>query len=189
MKELSLHILDLLENSIKAGASLIEVTVLEERESDRMTITIKDNGCGMSPEMVSHVLDPFVTTRTTRKVGLGLPLFAAAARHCEGDLTISSKVGEGTVVVATFKRSHIDRAPLGDIAEAITTALLKPGHYDVVYRHQVDDDNLEFDTRDIRKVLGDIPLSTLEVQSWMRESIDSAEQSLRQSERVMDNPE
>ena len=117
MKELSLHILDIAKNSVKAGASKIEITVSISESDDRLEIIISDNGCGMSKEFLARVRDPFTTTRTTRKAGLGIPLFEAAALQSGGDFDIESEEGVGTVVRAGFGYSNIDRAPLGSMSE------------------------------------------------------------------------
>jgi anti-sigma regulatory factor (Ser/Thr protein kinase) len=174
LRELALHILDIAENGITAGADRIEITVDEARSQDRLTIVIRDNGHGMSPEKMRHVTDPFVTTRTSRRVGLGLPLFAAAATRCDGDLQVRSEPGKGTEVTATFRFHHIDRAPLGDVAATIMTLILGNPHIDVIYSHSVDDKSLELDTRDIRRELGDIDLNDPIVMRTITESIRSS---------------
>jgi len=167
VRELSLHILDVLENSVEAGATRIELLIEEDVERDSLTITIKDNGRGMPDELVQQVLNPFVTTRTTRHVGLGLPLFAAAARRCDGDLRIQSQVGTGTEVTATFRLNHIDRAPLGDIGGSLMAVMLSERPVDIAYRHKVDGRSFELDTADVRHELGDIPLSHPLVREWL----------------------
>lgn len=116
MKEISLNILDVAQNSLRANATEINILVFFDTAADRLTVSIKDNGCGMSQEFVSRVLDPFTTTRTTRRVGLGLPLFRQSALEAGGDLSIESREGKGTEVAAWFRTSHIDRMPLGDLA-------------------------------------------------------------------------
>ena len=115
MKELSLHILDIAENSVNAGATKIEISVNENLNKDVLIIKIKDNGKGMSAEKMKNIADPFITSRTTRKVGLGIPFLKAAAEACEGGLEIRSEIGFGTEVEVRFKHSHIDRMPLGDL--------------------------------------------------------------------------
>jgi len=124
MRELSLHILDALENSLEAGATAIELTIEEDMRADRLTIAVRDNGRGMSKAQLDRVFDPFFTTRTTRHVGLGVPLFKAAAQRCNGDLTVTSQPGEGTTLQAIFQHSHIDRAPLGDIQGTLLAVIL-----------------------------------------------------------------
>ena len=121
MKEISLNILDVAQNSLRANATEINILVFFDTAADRLTVSIKDNGCGMSQEFVSRVLDPFTTTRTTRRVGLGLPLFRQSALEAGGDFSIESREGKGTEVAAWFRTSHIDRMPLGDLAGTVTT--------------------------------------------------------------------
>ncbi len=169
MRELSQHVLDVIENSIAAGASLVRVSVDEDEQADRLTIAIDEDGRGMDAGMRQRVGDPFFTTRTTRHVGLGIPLFRAAAQRCEGDLTISSQVGVGTQVRAEFRLSHIDRAPLGDMRGTLLTALMAQQSYDLQYVHRVNGRVFEFDTREIRQILGDVPLTHPQVREWLNE--------------------
>lgn len=171
MRELSLHILDALENSVEAGATNIDLLIEESLESDSLTITIKDNGRGMTEEFARQVLNPFVTTRTTRHVGLGLPLFAAAARRCNGDLQIRSARGAGTTVSASFQLSHIDRAPLGDIADSLIAVILSDRAVDIAYMHRVDGRSFSLDTAEVRRELGDVPLSQPAVRLWLQSTL------------------
>jgi len=179
MLELSMHILDVAENALEAGATRIEISIEEDLEADRLTIKVTDNGRGMSEEFLQKVLDPFITTRTTRRVGLGLPLFAAAAKWCNGDLEIWSKEGEGTVVTATFQHSHIDRAPLGDITSTLLSIILAAPEVDLRYSHRVDGEVFEFDTAEIRRQLEDVPLSHPKVRKWLVDFINQGEEGLR----------
>jgi len=178
MRELSLHILDVLENGVEAGASRVAATIEEDSEADTMRIEIADNGRGIPKEMIDKVTDPFYTTRKTRHVGLGLPLFAAAARRCEGDLVIQSELGKGTRVIATFRASHIDRAPLGDIPSALLAILLSGRPVDIEYSHRVDKEEFRFDSSEIRRELGDIPLTHPKVWSWLLQFLQEGEASL-----------
>ena len=171
MKELSLHILDIAENSVKAGASLIEITVSEDEKANLLTIEIKDNGCGMSEEFLRTVKDPFSTTRTTRRVGMGLSLFEAAANQCDGALEISSKQGEGTDVLVTFSLNHIDRAPLGDMAGTMQTLIGGSPDIDFVFRHLKNGKEFVLNTAEMRESLGDVPLDTPEVILWIGDYI------------------
>lgn len=171
MRELSLHILDVLENSIEAGATRIELLIEEDLEKDFLRIVIRDNGRGMSEELARQVLDPFFTTRTTRHVGLGLPLFAAAAERCNGELRIQSKPGVGTTVLATFQHNHIDRAPLGDLAGTLMAAILSEREVDIHYKHTADGQAFELDTAEVRRVLGDVPLSHPKVRQWLASTL------------------
>jgi hypothetical protein len=183
MRELSLHILDILENSLAAGATRIELTIEEDSATDKMTIAVADNGCGMDAQMLRRVLDPFFTTRTTRHVGLGLPLFAASAERSGGKLTIESQVGLGTTVTATFQLSHIDRPPLGDIGGSLRVFLMADRPIDLAYTHRVDDREFSFDTADLRAELGDVPLSHPAVRDWLRDFIAEGEASIQPSAR------
>lgn len=167
MRELSLHILDALENSVEAGATRIELQIEENHRQDLLRIVIRDNGRGMSKEFVQQVLNPFVTTRTTRHIGLGLPLFAAAAQRCNGNLGVESEPGVGTTITATFQHSHIDRAPLGDVASSVMAVLLSSRPVDIRYEHRVDERTFTLDTAEIRQELGDVPLSHPIVREWL----------------------
>ncbi len=138
MRELSLHILDALQNSLEAGATLVELIIDEDLPADRLTITIRDNGRGMDEATLARVTDPFFTTRKTRHIGLGIPLFKMAAERCNGGLAITSQVGQGTTLVATFQHSHLDRAPLGDMAGTLLSFILG-GMCDVRYVHRRKD--------------------------------------------------
>ena len=168
MQELSLNVLDVAENSVRADASLIGITVEEDTAADRLTIVIEDNGKGMTREQIDSVIDPFYTTRTTRKVGLGVPFFRMAAQLSGGDLTIQSRVGEGTVVTATFGLTSIDRMPLGDMNGTITTLVQCNPHIDWVYTRRKDGREMVMDTRQFREILGDVPLDSPEVLEFLR---------------------
>ena len=199
MRELSLHILDALENSLEAGATAIELVIEEDMRADRLTITVRDNGRGMSEAQVDRIFDPFFTTRTTRHVGLGVPLFKAAAQRCNGDLTVTSQPGAGTTLRATFQHSHIDRAPLGDIQGTLLAVILAaasdvPPHpvipssvipsgarnltCNIHYLHRVDGQAFEFSTVDIRAELGEIPLTLPPVRRWLQKFIAEGEEKL-----------
>ncbi|RPH48481.1 MAG: ATP-binding protein [Desulfobacteraceae bacterium] len=155
MREISLHIMDVVENGITAGSDLIQILIDEERVENRLNVVIKDNGKGMSPEMVSRVTDPFVTTRTTRRVGLGLSLLKEAAKRCAGDFSVESEPGRGTCVTATFRYDHIDLAPIGDIAGTITMLIAGNPDIDFVYDHVIDGKRFTIDTRELREELGE----------------------------------
>lgn len=183
MLELSLHILDIVENSLTAGASLVEIRLVEDRNRNLLEIDIRDDGRGIPPERVQKVLDPFYTTRTTRRVGLGLALFRDAARQCGGDFTVESKEGEGTLVRAWFEWDHIDRAPLGDMAGTLQGLIVGNADVDFHYLHEVDGQVFEMDTRNIRKQLGGVPLNHPEVIRFLNEAIREGEKGLYQKGR------
>lgn len=148
MEDLSLHILDIAENSIAAEATRIEVRIVEDRGKDVLTVEIKDDGKGMDEETLGRVLDPFFTTRTTRRVGLGLPLLAQASRESDGTFEIDSKPGQGTTVKATFRYGHVDRKPLGNIHETIQTLVAGHPEVDFLFEHTRDGSSYRFDTRE-----------------------------------------
>ena len=175
MKELSLNILDIAENSAKAKATLIEIGITEAE--DTLTLTIADNGCGMSAETVESVTNPFFTTRTTRKVGLGIPLLKLAAEQTGGHLDIKSKMASssdyehGTVVTALFYMNHLDCTPLGDVAETIVTLIQGHPDIDFSFLHEKEGCSVSLDTRELRAVLEDVPLHTYEVIVWIRDNL------------------
>ena len=173
MKELSLNILDITENSVKAGATLTEINIEELNEN--LILTISDNGKGMKNEVLQTVLNPFYTTRTTRKVGMGLPLLKMAAEQTGGKLEIFSKHFEefpkehGTVVKATFVKNHIDCTPLGDVVETIKTLIQGHPQVDFSFTHKSKNGEVTLDTRELRETLEGVPLDTYEVIKWIEE--------------------
>lgn len=172
MRELSLHILDIAQNSITAEATFIEIEVHEDTINDEIIINIIDNGKGMDESFLKSVVDPFVTTRKTRKVGLGISLFKAAAEMCNGRFEIHSTLGSGTTVTARFQRSHIDRVPLGNMAETMITLIMANEMIDYIYKHIFDGKIFVFDTREVRLVLESVPLGDIGVLQWIRDHID-----------------
>lgn len=171
MRELSLNILDIAQNSISAGAPLITIEVSENRTDQTLLIGIYDNGRGMSEEQVKSVIDPFFTTRTTRKVGMGIPLFKMAAEQTGGSLEIKSELGVGTEVKAYFKTDSVDFTPLGDVASTIQMLITMNTDRDFVYKHIVDGKEFVCDTREIKAILGDVPLDSYEISQWILEFI------------------
>lgn len=171
MRELSLNILDIAQNSISAGASLITIEVNENTIDHTLLIGVYDNGKGMSEEQVKSVIDPFFTTRTTRKVGMGIPLFKMAAEQTGGSLEIKSELGVGTEVKAYFKTDSVDFTPLGDVASTIQMLITMNTDRDFVYKHIVNEKEFVCDTREIKTILGDVPLDTYEVSQWLKDFI------------------
>ncbi len=170
MRELSLHILDLVQNSITAGASLISVQI--SLTQSVWTIHITDNGKGMAPELLAQVQSPFSTTRTERKVGLGIPLMTANARLTGGDVTIQSTPGHGCQVTAVFYAEHVDCLPMGDLAGTLLSLVIaNPDQPDFSFEIVAQEKKATFDTRIIRNALGGVPLNTPEVIDWMRKSL------------------
>ncbi len=179
MRELSLHILDIAQNSITAGSSCIVIEIVEDSIQDLFSIEIIDNGKGMDEDFLKKVTDPFVTTRQTRKVGLGISLFKAAAEMCNGRFTIQSTIGKGTIVTAQFQRSHIDRVPLGNIAETMMTLIMANEHIDYIYKHTFNEKVFVFDTREVRKVLENVSLGEFEVLTWVKSYIEEGLNELK----------
>lgn len=184
MKELSLNILDIAENSVKAGATLITVSLTQA--DNVLTIDITDDGCGMDAETVRRVTDPFYTTRTTRKVGLGLPLLKLEAEQTGGTLTVTSRTaaqcpdGHGTTVHATFHTDHIDCMPLGDVTATLVTLIQGHPQEELAFSHRTDAGTVTLDTRQLREVLGDVPLDTYEVLKWIEGYLREQYQSINQ---------
>lgn len=167
MTEISLNVLDVAENSTRAGASLVQITVAADTTADRLTITIADNGCGMTPEQVTQVTDPFFTSRTTRKVGLGVPFFKYAAEAAGGSFSIGSEPGVGTTVTPVFVLSHIDRMPLGDITSTIHTLVVYHPETDFLYQYHYDGRSFILDTREFKEVLEGVPFDTPEISAYI----------------------
>lgn len=171
MQELSLNVLDVAQNSVSAGAKLTEITLTEDTTADRMTIVIADNGCGMDSETVNRVIDPFYTTRTTRKVGLGVPFFKMAAEMTGGSFTIDSTPGKGTTVTATFVPSHLDCMPVGDMNATICSLIQCNPDLDFRYVYARNGHSFAADTREFRTVLEDVPLNEPAVIQFIEEYI------------------
>lgn len=171
MKELSLHILDITQNSIRAQAKLVSLTIIESSAKNELTIVIQDDGCGIPAERLQKITDPFVTTRTTRKVGLGLSLFKTAAKRCGGIFEISSELGVGTKVIGTFMRDHIDRAPLGNMADTIVTMVMSFGEADLCYEHNYNNRLFVLNTREIKETLDVISLNEPDILNWIKEFV------------------
>ena len=176
MKELSLNILDIAENSVKANATLTEISI---KETEKLLIlTIKDDGCGMSEETLRSVSDPFYTTRTTRKVGLGIPLLKLAAEQTGGTVSIASKTANevdpshGTTVTATFFKDHLDYTPLGDVVSSVVTLIMGHPDTDFLFTHDTYFGSVSLDTRELREVLEGVPLDNYEVISWIRGNLE-----------------
>ena len=171
MRDLSLHLLDLTMNSIRAKATLIEIKFIESKKNDQLIMVIKDNGCGMSQKMLEQVKNPFFTTRTTRKVGLGIPLLMAMSSRCEGDVFIQSEIGVGTEVRSTIKLSHIDRPPFGEIHNTIASLIYLEPNIDFIYEHQNDELDYLFSTQLVKEVIKDLPINHQEVMNWINKEL------------------
>lgn len=155
MDDLSLHIMDIVENCLNAHASQVKIDIVENLVSDTLTLSIVDNGKGMGEEEARQALDPFTTSRTCRSVGLGLPLLKARAERCNGALSITSKRGEGTTITAVFQHGHMDRPRLGDITSTLVCIIAANPSLDLVYRHTVGTVSYELDTCEVRRIVGE----------------------------------
>lgn len=170
MQELSLNILDIAQNSITARATLIEIA-LEVDENDLLTITIRDNGKGMDAQTVENVINPFYTSRTTRKVGLGVPFFKQAAESAGGSFEIKSQPGVGTVIKAVFDTNNIDYTPLGEVWDTVAILIQMNEDIDFVYSVEKDGNRFVCDTRELKQIMEGMPLSDVSVVQWIKEFI------------------
>jgi hypothetical protein len=168
MRELSMHILDIAQNSIVANASFIQITIDEDLKADTLTITIEDDGKGMNQEELAMVTNPFFTSRTTRRVGLGIPMFKASAEACDGAFEIKSSKGIGTHVKAEFKHSHIDRVPLGNMVDTMVVLITSDVNIDFLYTHRINSNVYILNTKDIKEVLGEVQINNMDVIDWIK---------------------
>lgn len=170
--------MDVAQNSVRAQADLVEIAVSESDREDNLTIRISDNGCGMTDEQVQQVIDPFFTTRTTRKVGLGVPLFKLSAEQTGGSFDIQSKVGEGTTTTASYVKSSVDMTPLGDINSTVRMLIQCNPDIDFIFTHGTDLDSFTLDTRELRQVLEGVSLSTPDVLEWIGQFLEENTQNI-----------
>ena len=179
MRDLALHVLDIAENSAAAEAKTIRIEICEDISNDRFSMSIEDDGKGMTEELVQKVTDPFVTSRTTRKVGLGIPLLKEAAEACEGGLEISSVLGKGTRVFVDFQRSHIDRMPLGDVATTFLNLMIAHPEIHFVFRYTIGKEDFMLDDELIKEELQGISLTEPIVLGFLRNLIESGVRSVQ----------
>lgn len=171
MLDLSLHILDIAENSTRAGAKTVSIDITEDEAGDRLIIEIRDDGDGMDEETLRKALDPFFTSKKVRRVGLGLPMLAEAAERADGRFEIESSLGEGTRVRVEFRHSHIDRQPLGDIPGTFMTLIAGNPDVNFIYRHRKGGGVFALDTAEIRKELDGVPINNTDVLNFLRNVI------------------
>jgi anti-sigma regulatory factor (Ser/Thr protein kinase) len=172
MEDLSLHILDIVENSITAGASRVKIRIIEDIKGNLLIIEISDNGRGMDEDTIKMAYDPFFTTKTTRRVGLGVPLLAQAARESNGNISITSEKEKGTTIIANFQYNHIDRKPLGDIGKTLIVLIAAHPEIDFVFEHRRNDHIYQIDTTEIKRDLEDVPINNPEVIKLIKDDID-----------------
>lgn len=179
MEDLSLHILDIAENSIEAESTEIHIFIEENRKNDLLTLEIRDNGKGMSQKTIQKALDPFFTTKKTRRFGFGLSFLAEASREANGRFSIRSRPGEGTRVLATFQASHFDRKPLGDIAQTLLTLIMGHPEIDICYRHKINHSECVFDTEKIKSQLKGASRNAPEAIRFFKKTIKKELEDLR----------
>lgn len=180
MRDLSLHILDLAENSVRAEANLLQIFILEEESKDLFTVILKDDGKGMEKSFLEDVTNPFQTTRTTRKVGLGIPLMKDTCERAGGSFTIESEIGVGTEIRAIMKYRNIDRPPLGNIIDTLISLVMYCDKMNLEYTHVIGESKFFFDTKVIKGQLAGVPMDTPEVLAWVREYLTENINDLRQ---------
>ncbi|MEZ5018744.1 MAG: ATP-binding protein [Bacteroidales bacterium] len=172
MKEIALHILDIAQNSIRAGADEIRISLAESVAADMLTLAVADNGKGMDQESCIKATDPFFTSRKTRRVGLGLPLLQMNASLSGGRMTIESEPGKGTTVTATFGYSNVDRPPLGDVSGTIALLIMSNPHINIIYTHSCEESDWSISTQQIKEELGEDAVTDLTIVRSLREIIN-----------------
>ena len=171
MKELAMHVYDLMENSTAANSTEVKLTIRDSLKDNIYAFTIEDNGKGMTPEFMAKVTDPYTTSRTTRKVGLGLPLIKMNTENCGGGMKLQSEVGKGTRLDFWFQHNHWDRPPMGDLAGTIV--MLCAAHEDIhiIYKHITDEDEFVFDTNEIKEALDGMSMNDVKVMGWLKDMV------------------
>ena len=174
-----MHILDIAENSIRAEAKLIQIHIEENPDKDILLLTIKDDGKGMTAAQKKMALDPFFTTKSTRRFGLGLSLLQEASRAAAGDMSLDSIPGTGTEVRASFQLGHIDRQPLGDMSQTLVTLIAGHPQVDFLYSHRIGKERFDLDTREIKTRLEDVPIQSPEIVSFLENYIKEGLDTIR----------
>ncbi|MBQ3949425.1 MAG: sensor histidine kinase [Bacteroidales bacterium] len=171
MKELAMHVYDLMENSTAANSTEVKLTIRDSLKDNIYAFTIEDNGKGMTPEFMAKVTDPYTTSRTTRKVGLGLPLIKMNTENCGGGMKLQSEVGKGTRLDFWFQHNHWDRPPMGDLAGTIV--MLCAAHEDIhiIYKHITDEGEFVFDTDEIHEALDGMSMNDVKVMGWLKDMV------------------
>jgi hypothetical protein len=172
MKSIAYHLLDIVHNSLRAGARLVEVELEEHTGENRLELKVRDNGKGMAKEDLQRAVDPYYTSRKSRNVGLGLPLLKQNAEQTGGSFHIGSEPGVGTIVHARFVRDHLDLPPMGDMPGTLHQIIIGNPGRDFLYRHTLDGNSFQVDTREIRAILEDWPLDHPQISRYLRELIE-----------------
>lgn len=179
MQDLSLHILDIAQNSIRAHADEIHICIEEMPSKNQLVLSIEDNGSGMPKQLAKQITDPFVTTRTLRRVGLGIPLLKQNCENSEGELSIDSEQGKGTIIKATMAYRHIDRVPLGDVVSTLITLIQSNPKINFIYNYQYEEKSFAFETTEVKKILGDVAIDNLDVLAWLKEYLEENMNSVK----------
>lgn len=178
MKELSMHILDIAQNSVRAKAKNIHIIIKELIACNKFEFIIEDDGTGIPDEILKEIKKPFTTSRTTRKVGLGIPLLNDTCILCGGSLSIKTKVKVGTTIYASMEYNHIDRPPLGDIISTVTGLITSNEDINFYYKHSINEETFELSTKELKDILGEIPLSDISIYRWLKDFIKENLQEL-----------
>ena len=179
MQDLSLHILDIVQNSIRAHANEIHICIEEMPSINQLILSIEDNGSGMPKQLAKQITDPFVTTRTLRRVGLGIPLLKQNCENSEGELSIDSEQGKGTIVKATMAYQHIDRVPLGDVVSTLITLIQGNPKINFIYNYQYEEKSFVFETAEVKKILGNVAIDNLDILAWLKEYLEQNMKSVK----------
>ena len=180
MKDLSLHILDIIENSVRAGAKKIDILIEQDTKKDFLKVSIKDNGKGMEKRLIKNAADPFFTTKKSKRVGLGIPLLKQAAESAGGRFKIESKKKKGTKIEAEFQDSHIDRKPLGDIAETFISAVLMAPETEFIFRYKKDGSDLVLKTKELKKQIGVETLTNTNILKELKDLLNNKLKELQE---------
>lgn len=168
MQDLAMHLLDIVYNSIRAKAKCIKIFIRESFKLDIIIIRVEDNGIGMNEDTVAKVQDPFFTTRTTRNVGLGIPLFKMGALLCDGSFRLESKENIGTLIEASYKKSHLDTPPMGDLSETIVTLIQADENIEYEFHYENDDIQFDLNTVEIKEVLDGVSIVEPDIIIWLK---------------------
>lgn len=171
MQEIAMTILDIVQNSIRAGAHLIHIWIVNSQKENKIHIEVRDDGCGMNHDTLQKVIDPFYTTRTTRSIGLGIPMFKESVEMTGGYFFIDSKENKGTTIIGEYVKNHIDTPPMGDLVETVVSLLQYDEHIDYCFRYQEDDREFVLDTKEIKELLEDVPINQPEIILWLKDYI------------------
>lgn len=174
MENLSMHILDIAQNSIRANAKNIWIQYIDSKMNNVVSLEIKDDGCGMDEEMIENVQNPFFTTRTTRRIGLGIPFLKELAEQCEGSFELESKVNEGTRIKCVMKKDHWDVPPRGNVGDAIVLSIMMNEDIHVRFDYKDDEKCFYFDSFEIKEILGDVSIQEAEISSWCKTYINES---------------